>query len=417
MLRAFITDLAGRRQAIPEKLLKPQGFVRDSKGMNVKILSMQRVVNYGSFMQAYALKMVIESLGHHVTFCDFEAGASRHVGEKVKKIGTLDRLARLPYILSATKKYVEERQFRRKLRECYKNHAWKKLCIDVQMDCSYNCDAMIIGSDEVFNYTQNHAFGYVPAFFGHGMEAAGSIVSYAASAGYATVKDVEADNMTEELAAGFAKFDALSVRDQNTYEMVAKYTKQPPSLVVDPTLLYDFKMEIPPAPVTVGYVLVYAYDGRLDDAEDVKKILSFAKGKGLRVISVGFYHAWCEENLVVTPFELLSMFKHANYVVTDTFHGTIFSITNRKQFVSLIRGENKWGSNSSKLGFLLQQLDLEGRINRDLGMLAAHLDEPIPYHRVYEQLEKLRFTSLQFLTDALKAAEVKAAVIKLGSKS
>jgi len=274
------------------------------------------------------------------------------------------------------------------------------------MNYDYACDLMIIGSDEVFNYTQNHSFGYVPTLFGHGIQA-GSIISYAASAGYASVKDVEADNMGAEISEGFAKFDYLGVRDQNTYEMVAQYAKQTPSYVIDPTLLYDFESEIPAAPIALGYVLVYAYDGRLDAPVDVENILAFAKNKGLRVVSVGFYHHWCEENLVVTPFELLSIFRHATYIVTDTFHGTIFSIKNHKPFVSLIRGENRWGSNSSKLGFLLHQLGLEGRINKDLGQLASHLDEAIDYEAVCQLLSALKETSMHFLDKALKEAELK----------
>jgi len=374
--------------------------------MNIKIISMQRVVNYGSFMQAYALKKVVESLGHRVTFCDFKPGSPRHLGEKVKKMRMTDRLARVPYILASPKKYVEERLFRRKLRQCYKSRAWNKLGIAPEMNYDYACDLMIIGSDEVFNYTQNHAFGYVPTLFGHGIQA-DSIISYAASAGYASVKDVEADNMGAEISAGFARFDYLGVRDQNTYEMVARYAKQTPTYVIDPTFLYDFEKEIPVAPIAQGYVLVYAYDGRLDAPADVENILTFAKSKGLRVVSVGFYHHWCEENLVVTPFELLSIFRHATYIVTDTFHGTIFSIKNHKSFVSLIRGENRWGSNSSKLGFLLHQLGLEGRINKDLGQLASHLDEAIDYETVYQLLGTLREASMHFLDKALKEAEMK----------
>lgn len=374
--------------------------------MNVKILSMQRVVNYGSFMQAYALKKVVESLGHQVTFCDFKPGVPRHLGEKVKKERLSEKLIRLPRLIWSPRGLIEKRIFRRKLRQCFRSRAWKKLGIGPEMNYDYACDAMIIGSDEVFNYTQNHAFGYVPALFGHGIPS-GSIISYAASAGYASVKDVEADNMGAEISAGFARFDYLGVRDQNTYEMVARYAKQTPTYVIDPTLLYDFDQEIPPAPVAPGYVLVYAYDGRLDAPEDVEKIRSFAQSKGLRVASVGFYHDWCDENLVVSPFELLSVFRHAAYVVTDTFHGTIFSIKNRKSFVSLIRGENRWGSNSSKLGFLLHQLGLEDRINRDLNKLASHLDEAIDYERVYQLLDNLRAASMQFLAGALEGAGIK----------
>ncbi|MEQ1601766.1 MAG: polysaccharide pyruvyl transferase family protein [Methylophilaceae bacterium] len=374
--------------------------------MNIKILSMQRVVNYGSFMQAFALKQVLETFGHRVVFCDFKSGLPRHLGEKVKSERLSEKLMRLPKHIFNLRNFIEKRLFRRKLRKSYMDHAWEKLGINSELNYNYACDVMVIGSDEVFNYTQNHGFGYVPALFGHDIPAS-SIISYAASAGYATAKDVESDNMVAELSAGLAKFDHLGVRDKNTYEMVASYAQKTPVYVIDPTLLYDFDDVIPPAPIASGYVLIYAYDGRLDAPEDVEKILAFANAKGLRTVSVGFYHEWCDENLVATPFELLSIFRHAAYVVTDTFHGTIFSIKNRKPFVSLVRGENRWGSNSSKLGFLLHQLGLEHRINRDLAQLESHLDTVIDYVQVYELLERLKASSMQFLENALKDAEIK----------
>ena len=376
--------------------------------MNVKILSMQRVVNYGSFMQAYALKKVIEAAGHSVTFCDFNAGAPRHIGVKVKKITIWHKLFNLHKLLYKPFTYMKYRFFRRQLKQFYKQYALPYLGVKAEKNLDYSGDLMIIGSDEVFNYTQNHAFGYVPAFFGHGISAS-SIIAYAASAGYANARDVEADNMQHEVSTGLAKFDAIGVRDKNTFELVSRYAPQTPQYVIDPTLLYDFEQEVAAVHqhLALGYLLVYAYGGRIDAAIDVKKISLFAKSKGLRVVSVGFYNDWCDENIVVKPFELLSVFKHASYVVTDTFHGTIFSIKNSKSFVSIIQTENKWGSNASKVGFLLQQLNLSARIMSNADDLAANLDTPIDYTAVSRVLAGLRASSLQFLNAALMQAEAK----------
>jgi hypothetical protein len=368
--------------------------------MRVKILSMQRVVNYGSFMQAYAMKRVLESFGNEVSFCDFKPGTPRHLGEKVKKSTLLERLSRLPQRLMNPRQTMEKRQFRRDLDNCFAQRVWPLLGMDTELDYDSRCDLMVIGSDEVFNYTQNHVFGYVPAFFGHGLESK-SIISYAASAGYASLKDVENDGMGPELAAGFKKFDALGVRDQNTYDIVARYAERQPTYVVDPTFLYDFDAEVPAPTHAPGFVLVYAYEGRLDAPPDVKKIKEFAASKGLTVVSAGFYHEWCDEHVIVTPFELLALFRQASYVITDTFHGTIFSIKNRKPFVSLLRGEHRSGGNSNKLGFLLHQVGLSERINTDLSQVGAHLETPIDYDTVHRKLAELRQSSMDFLASAM----------------
>ena len=123
---------------------------------------------------------------------------------------------------------------------------------------------------------------------------------------------------------------------------------------------------------------------------------------------MGFYNDWCDENIVVKPFDLLAVFKHASYVITDTFHGTIFSIKHGKPFVSIIQGENKWGSNASKVGFLLQQLNLSSRIINNADNLSKDLDASIDYVAVNHTLAILRDQSLQFLHGALNKAETKA---------
>ena len=382
--------------------------------MNIKILSMQRVVNYGSFMQAYALKKVVEAAGHTVTFCDFNAGDPRHLGEKVKKVTFWHKFFNLRQFIFKPTSYLAYRAFRRQSKHYYKQYAWPTLGINANRNCDYNGDLMIIGSDEVFNYTQNHAFGYVPTLFGHGVTAS-SIISYAASAGYANASDVESDGMQDEMIKGFARFDAIGVRDQNTFELASRYAKQAVHYTIDPTLLYDFTQETPDAPIPSNYLLVYAYGGRIDAAFDVKKITQYAKSKNLRVVSVGFYNDWCDENIVVKPFDLLAVFKHASYVVTDTFHGTIFSIKYCKPFVSIIQGENKWGSNASKVGFLLQQLNLSSRIINNADNLAKDLDASIDYVAVNHTLAILRDQSLQFLHGALNKADIKAQKLNANS--
>lgn len=371
--------------------------------MKVKILSMQRVINYGSFMQAYALKKIIESYGHTVEFCDFKPGLPRHKGEKVTPVTKLEKLNKLPSYIISPKSYIHKRIFNKRKLKCFHEAAWPLLSVTEKLDFEYTCDLFIVGSDEVFNYTQNHAFGYVPAFFGYGVNSK-AIVTYAASAGYTNIKDIEADGMTTEITHGFSNFNMLSVRDDNTYEIVKHYSSHIPTMVIDPTLLYDFSDDlgdIPDIAKQCNYLLIYAYTNRLDSEDEINSIKIYARSKGLKIISVGFYHEWCDYNLVLTPFELLSLFKNADSVVTDTFHGTIFSIISRKPFVSLLRYENKRGSNSNKLKFLLSQLGLETRIYNYTEDLDIQLNERIQYDKVDDCLEMLRETSMQYICDAL----------------
>jgi O-antigen/teichoic acid export membrane protein len=377
------------------------GTDKKDNGMDVGIISMQRVMNYGSFMQAYALKSTIESMGHHVTFRDFQNGNPRHKGEKVKAPRKPNRISRIPQILSDIDGTLKKLKFRRNFKRCFKQTCWPLLGMSVRPSYNLNADAVVIGSDEVFNYTQNQAFGYVPCLFGHQINAP-LIVSYAASAGYANWDDVIADGMEEELASGLRRMKHVSVRDENTRRLVEGCLGVSPPMVIDPTLIYDFEHLTPQHRlIRFDYILIYAYEGRMDSEEEIHRVRDFATRNNLRVVSAGAYHEWCDENIVVSPFELLSVFRDAAFVVTDTFHGSIFSMKHSKQFATFLRDANPLGSNSNKVSYLLQQFGMESRIVKDISTLGEVLTTPAPYEVFSARLSGLRQVSLDFLKMAL----------------
>lgn len=369
--------------------------------MDVGILTMHRVLNYGSFMQAFALKREIESFGHRVQFRDFRHGEARHKGRKVKVPGLLDKVARVPVVMCDLAGTVRKRAFRRKFNDYFRQTCWKLLDVPVSHRYDLSADAMVIGSDEVFNYTQNHSFGYVPCLFGHEIEAP-LVMSYAASAGYANSGDVVADGMIEELANGLRRMRHISVRDENTREMVKACTGESPTIVLDPTLVHDFDDVIPERRVMSGdYLVVYAYEGRLDSPAEIEAVRQFAAKYRLKTVSAGAFHGWCDENIVISPFELLKLFADAAYVVTDTFHGSIFAMKGRRPFATFVRDHNPLGSNANKVRYLLEQFGMESRIVNDPSGLAAQLETPAPYAVFDERLDALRKTSREFLEAAL----------------
>lgn len=79
------------------------------------------------------------------------------------------------------------------------------------------------------------------------------------------------------------------------------------------------------------------------------------------MISIGHYFSWCDEVVIPTPFEVLAYFKGASYIITDTFHGSVFSIKFNKEFCTIVRDMN-----SNKLVSLLKQFGLENRIVTDM---------------------------------------------------
>ncbi|MCB5188075.1 polysaccharide pyruvyl transferase family protein [Methylobacillus caricis] len=369
---------------------------------NVGILTMHRVINHGSFMQAYALKSIIESYGYEVSFRDFKAGTAKHKGEKVVLPSLMQKIKKIPRTILNINHAILKRSFSKKMEHQFKNQYWPLLGVGIDHNYDLSADKMFIGSDEVFNYTQNHGFAYVPCLFGHQIVAK-DIVSYAASAGYANWTDVVNDDMKEEIGSGFNKINFLSVRDQNTSDIVTNCTGNAPTLVIDPTLLYDFHKEMPKQRLIEGkYLLIYAYGGRMDSPEEISAIKNYAASKKLKIVSAGFYHDWCDENILVSPFELLKVFKDAEFVVTDTFHGSIFAMKNAKQFATFVRKKSVWGSNSNKVVYLLKQFGMESRIVDDLDMIPGVLEAPAPYDIFNKQLEEWQEKSKSFLASVLE---------------
>src|SRR5699024_454633 len=101
----------------------------------------------------------------------------------------------------------------------------------------------------------------------------------------------------------------------------------------DPVLAYDFmtlEKKIPSKKLyDEKYIIVYGYSGRLSDDEN-QVLKQYAKEKQLKILCFGGVQGCCDEFIDCDPFELLAYFRDAEFILSDTFHGSIFSIINRK---------------------------------------------------------------------------------------
>lgn len=250
-------------------------------------------------------------------------------------------------------------------------------------------DGVIIGSDEVFAL---HT-GATPVFWGHCLPSK-HVISYAGSFGPTTLTDIERLNCTALITSGLQSMDGISVRDENSADIVEHLLDHRPEIVIDPVLLYGYNDEISmmEAPQMSDYLLVYAYDNRMNSVEEVDAIRAYAKSKGLRIVSPGFYHKWCDVNIDVDPISLLTYFKHATEVITDTFHGSVMSIITNAKFVVKTRESNHF-----KLNSLLSEYNLEDRIFHDWNDIDACMKPEIDYAGVEKILDGRRRSSSHYL--------------------
>ena len=372
--------------------------------MKVGIISMQRVCNNGSFLQAYGLKKLIESLGHEVVFVDYHVGKPivRSTNEKINlaklriRNGLIDlftNVKSLRYFLPGSMRRVAAK------RDEYKHEILPMLGISDEKHYNTEVDVLVIGSDEVFNCTQiNPEVGFSPELFGYNAKAK-KVISYAASFGNTTFKKLQDCNKVEELKEYFERFAAISVRDKNSFNVIKTLTGKEPETNLDPVLMYDFMLTVPDKEQRRNYIVVYAYRARIT-SQEAEVIKSFAEKEGKKLISVSGEMSWCDEHFKGNPFEVLDLFRHADYAITDTFHGTIFSIINRIKFVTLIRKSmGEVYGNQEKLQDLLDRLGLQERsYSNDTDKLEDILKADIDYDRVFDAINSERKHTKDYLS-------------------
>ena len=357
-------------------------------------MSMQRIINYGSFLQAYGLKKMIESVSKsEVEFIDYRFGVditNRLKKPQSKAESIVDKILknRTPWNYLKKKNFFKE--IERNLILDLKNIGVDKLNYDCEVD------TLVIGSDEVFNCTQKTWFGFSSQLFGKGLNAS-RIITYAASFGATTIDKLQLVGKKEIVSSLLHDLDAISVRDENSMKVIEELTGRTPWLHVDPVLIFDYNQFIPDKFNRNEYIIVYTYPGRITDKKEISSIRNFAKSKELKLISIGHYFSWCDEVVIPTPFEVLAYFKGASYIITDTFHGSVFSMKFNKEFCTIVRDMN-----SNKLVSLLKQFGLENRIVTDMNKMQKILETPIDYAGVNKIIMEETKRSITYLTQNIR---------------
>lgn len=358
--------------------------------MKIGILSMQEVKNYGSFLQAFSLKKNIEALGHECAFVNIIPGAQ--IGDfKQRRFHKFRLLIERLWGWDWLKRLKTIYQFQTRFKKEFLPF------LGVKSDVTGHHDIVVIGSDEVFNCAQKTWFGFSPQLYGEGLDA-DKVISYAASFGATTVEKLQKLGLKNEVARMLNEnFSGISVRDENSREVVKTLTDKEPAMNVDPVLIYDYTPFMPQERRKADYIIVYTYPGRISEKKEIAAIQAFAKKKGLRLLSIGHYFSWCDDVVVPTPFEVLAWFRDAAYVVTDTFHGSVFSIKYNKQFCTIVREMN-----NQKLTYLLKQFGLEDRIVNEMQNIEDIMDSPIEWQPVNKKIEEEKKHSLEYLAKELR---------------
>lgn len=362
--------------------------------MKVGILTWYKALNHGAVLQTYASCKVLESMNVEPVVLDYHWNLNIEHDKK----GNLKR-----YIKKLSIKqiiwHLKVKGMLAEKKKAFKHFVNSSLPIGLDYDKETELNAVYIGSDMVFDISE----GYNPFMYGIGVDSK-YIFSYAASFGYTTIDKLQSSKHEADIVNGLKQLQAIGYRDANTLEILKHYKLDSPTFeCIDPTLCYGFEKEIEAWDSgkwkDKKYIVIYAYDSTMNDLHTVKEIKSLSKEEGLRIVSCGYYHKWCDECVQASPKEFLEVFKHAKYIITDTFHGTVFSLILHKSFASIVR------TNGFKLRYLLQLVDQTDRIPETPEDIKKVLSLKPNFIRFDEWIAESRAQSRKFIALNIEGAK------------
>lgn len=349
--------------------------------MRVGVLTFHRCINYGSYWQARQLVEGIAARGHDAVLLDHHCCA---VTSKEW------RYAFQP-LLPARSSRADISRYAVKLRRFLA--AFEALPLSAPFDLNAPeamppVDLAVIGSDEVFNLSHPW-YGGREVFYGAGLPAART-VTYAASFGN---YDASA-GLAEDYAALLRRLDAISVRDENSRQLVAGATGAEPEMVLDPVL--QNPPRVAPTAAERPYILVYGH--HIPDWF-AARVAAAARARSLRTISVGYRNDWADEQrLEAGPEDFAALIAGAEAVATTYFHGCVFALVNDKPF-ACAPSDYRW----TKLRDLTALLGAGRHLtfeDRDPAKVTALLAEPIA-PAVHARIAELRAQSDAWLDRVL----------------
>lgn len=342
--------------------------------MKIGIVTTYDELNFGAYLQAYSLQAYLCRFGHEVFFIRYKS-FDYHWAE----IKATFKIKNPFYLFKIVLKYLK---FKKALKNLSISRKYKNLS---EVNCD-QYDLIFYGSDEIWNL-ENCLGSIVDAYY-YGDKISSKKIAYATSFG--SCKSISAKH--ENIQSLLLQFSKISVRDANSQKIIQSIGyKHDVPIVLDPTFLVNQPIA-PVVQISEPYIFYYCVNRDREFDLEVKR---FAEKNNLSVISFGYKHKFFKNMINLDPFEWLSYLKLSQYVVTDMFHGTIFSIKYKKKFVS-----NVTEYRENKLGFLLELLELRPRAYM-FGSLEQILDAPINYDRTANICGELLSFSESYIHEAL----------------
>ncbi len=343
--------------------------------MKIGILTLPLHKNYGGLLQAYALQTFLKRLGHEPILIKIQNHPLNYINPK-------------DIIKSITRRHTNK--FANLIDSTNVINSIK----DLSVLKNYNFDAFIVGSDQVWrpSYTPD----ILTYFLNFVEEKDTKRIAYAASFGHDSLSDW---NMNDIFKCSLLakKFNAISVREYSGIKLCEKYFGVTASHLVDPTLLltpndYIDLFKTCKIRKTSKQMMVYILDKNKDKELVVKTI---AKEKGLTPYSI------MPKNVLNTyppVTKWLASFMNSDYVVTDSYHGVIFSIIFNKPFIAI--GNKRRGL--ARFDSLLNRYNLLDRFIISPDQLTLDkINKNLDYKNINQEINMDKVKSTSFFINSL----------------
>ena len=362
--------------------------------MQIKTITCHDVYNHGASLQAYALQTYLESLGHTVEIIDYKPDyLSGHyqlwsVDNPVYDkpiVKQLYNLAKLPGRLIALKRKKLFDEFTEKF--IHRTETRYHHNEDLKENPPY-ADVYVAGSDQIWNTLFQN--GRDAAFYLDFAPKTSRRVSYAAS--FAT------ENVVEEYKPFVCKmlqnFDAVSIREKCSLPLLTSLGRADGVAVCDPVFLMSktqWESLLPKQYEQERYILVYDSENSIAIKNITRRI---AKERNLKIFNISASRiGYADKDFwASSPLDFVRLIHDAQYVVSNSFHATAFSLIFQRDFCVVNRSE----AINERMKSLLESYHISERL---ITQYVDDLLEPIDYREVNHLIQK----DIEFSKDFLKA--------------
>lgn len=364
--------------------------------------------NYGGILQAWALQQALHDLGHDPRVDSTRSSQQSALRRFLKEARhfAIDRLCPAGLVPARFVKGIAKREANRELlrfpREHIRSVALYKGGGRVSREVLDLTEAFVVGSDQIWRTSYMDVSSFLLDFLPEGRPA--PRIAYAASFGVDTTEGFspELTARTKELAQ---RFNAVSVREESGVAMAHELWGLQAVRVIDPTLLLS------PARYETIMGEDSVHGGLASYILDASKASSALVDQAASHIGASVHHLFPPLATSLTDLrrhperyrrpsvgDWVRTIARADAVVTDSYHGTLFSILFNKPFLVSLNAKR----GATRFETILQILSLEDRIVQHDGEDLARLEAPIEWEAVNTRIAAEREQGLDFLTSALK---------------